>query len=147
MRYIETTSWHQQRLAFALLSISIAQNQHCLALALLSVSIAQHQHALDYQIKLGYNNCIGWTFSLKLINVGDVIKVLDGNFSKMKYRKSLQFADFWGNGNLRITKPRISRSPIFGSRCPLTLYYFHFIMLIGNHLSISFEKVAIFQHF
>ena len=60
------------------------------------------------------------------------------------YRKSLQFADFGGNGNPRITKPRISRSPIFGSQCPLTLYYFLFIMLIGNYLSISFEKVAIF---
>ena len=60
------------------------------------------------------------------------------------YRKSLQFADFWGNGNSRITKPRISRSPIYGSRCPLTVYYFLFIMLIGNYLSISFEKVAIF---
>ena len=37
--------------------------------------------------------------------------------------------------------------PIFGSRCPLTLYYFLFIMLIGNYLSISFEKVAIFSIF
>ena len=49
-----------------------------------------------------------------------------------------------GNGNSRITKPRISRSPIFGSPCPLTLYYFRFIMLIGNYLSIPCEKVAIF---
>ena len=39
----------------------------------------------------------------------------------LHYRKSLQFANFWGNENPRITKPRISRTPIFGSRCPLTL--------------------------
>ena len=39
------------------------------------------------------------------------------------YRESLQFADFGGNEKPRIAKPRISRTPAFGSRCLLKLYY------------------------
>ena len=63
---------------------------------------------------------------------------------KTNYRGSLQFADFGGNENPRITKPRISRTPVFGSKCPLKLYQFLFTMLIGNYLPISIENVAIF---
>ena len=64
----------------------------------------------------------------------------------MYYRESLQFTDFGGNENPRIAKPRISRNLIFGCICLLKLYQYLFIMQIYNYLSISMEKLAIFQH-
>ena len=55
---------------------------------------------------------------------------------------------FLGEMEIRkLQNRKFQGSPIFGSQCPLTLYYFLFIMLIGNYLSISFEKVAIFLAF
>ena len=50
----------------------------------------------------------------------------------LKYRESLQFADFCGNKNSRIAKPWISRTLAFGYRCLLKLYQILFAILIGK---------------
>ena len=55
------------------------------------------------------------------INFVPLKLLITKSIGKLSLRKSLQFADFGGNKNLRVTKPRISRTPIFGSRFSLKL--------------------------
>ena len=88
-------------------------------------------------IKQSYNPYFYHYFLEKEIWKISITKIWNG------YRESLQFADFGGNENPRIAKPRISRTPAFGYRCLLKLYQILFTILIGNCLPISIQKVAI----
>ena len=80
---------------------------------------------LDYEHKMNFRVLGKFLISLDILEtLRDWLQetlshqIIKGNLS---YKKSSQFADFLENGNPRIEKPQISRTPAFGSRCSLKI--------------------------
>ena len=61
-----------------------------------------------------------------------------------KVQEVLAIRGLWGNQNPQIGKPIITKTFVFGSRCPIKC---HFMMLIDNFLPSFLVKVATFLHF